>query len=312
MTVYNTYTKSLKAGKEPDVYEYDVFPALLKNQTYAILKAVISDCLNKKTDTAWANPFRDILDALSDELYTFNIPSDKDVSFALLPNFLKKAKTNEWLDVISIVFYITEKYSKYPYDKALLFTRGYYPLRQGIEYLNIRFQEASFGYRYENGKIMRIDSTFTHEEIVKPALQLLNANPDYKRALDEFLEAHEHYRNKKYKACIWSCGTAFESILVAIHNKRCWPVPKGTKGAQILVNSCVTKNLIPSYLQFQYETLINILISGVPTIRNNDGGHGGEIKPEPPEQLASYCLHLTASNLLFLAKCNQEYEQNNI
>jgi hypothetical protein len=54
---------------------------------------------------------------------------------------------------------------------------------------------------------------------------------------------------------------------------------------------------------------LNILLeSGVPTIRNKEGGHGQghEIK-EVPEYLTSYALHLTATNLLFLIKCEENF-----
>ncbi|EAA7339932.1 hypothetical protein QE89_23345 [Salmonella enterica subsp. enterica] len=44
------------------------------------------------------------------------------------------------------------------------------------------------------------------------------------------------------------------------------------------------------------------------TIRNKEGGHGqGAEITKVPEYLASYTLHLTATNLLFLAKCEESY-----
>ena len=49
------------------------------------------------------------------------------------------------------------------------------------------------------------------------------------------------------------------------------------------------------------------LESGVPTLRNNLSGHGqGREKVAIPEYMAAYTLHLTASNILFLAKANEE------
>ncbi|EPO6927140.1 DUF7014 domain-containing protein [Escherichia coli] len=49
-----------------------------------------------------------------------------------------------------------------------------------------------------------------------------------------------------------------------------------------------------------------MLETGIPTIRNKNAGHGqgADIK-EVPEELVSYMLHLTATNLLFLLKCEK-------
>ncbi|EIZ1200690.1 hypothetical protein MPJ20_004679, partial [Escherichia coli] len=76
--------------------------------------------------------------------------------------------------------------------------------------------------------------------------------------------------------------------------------------ASKLINSCLSQNLIPAYLQSQFTSLKTMLETGIPTIRNKNAGHGqgADIK-EVPEELASYMLHLTATNLLFLLKCEK-------
>jgi len=49
------------------------------------------------------------------------------------------------------------------------------------------------------------------------------------------------------------------------------------------------------------------LESGIPTIRNKEGGHGQGVNiSNVPEHFASYSLHLTASNLLFLMQCSEK------
>ncbi|EBH3330230.1 hypothetical protein EHS80_24535, partial [Salmonella enterica subsp. enterica serovar Kentucky] len=72
------------------------------------------------------------------------------------------------------------------------------------------------------------------------------------------------------------------------------------------INSCLSQNLIPAYLQSQFTSLKTMLETGIPTIRNKNAGHGqgADIK-EVPEELVSYMLHLTATNLLFLLKCEK-------
>jgi hypothetical protein len=69
-----------------------------------------------------------------------------------------------------------------------------------------------------------------------------------------------------------------------------------------------SKGLIPSYLQTHFGALRATLDSGVPTIRNREGGHGSGEKPnEVPEYLAAYELHLTASAIVFLIRANEDF-----
>lgn len=102
------------------------------------------------------------------------------------------------------------------------------------------------------------------------------------------------------------CLKAFESMMKAIHTKRGWDFEQHRSTAKALIDSCYTNNLIPPYLQQQFTSIRTILESGVPTLRNREGGHGqGAAVKEVPEHMASYILHLTATNLLFLAECEK-------
>lgn len=176
-----------------------------------------------------------------------------------------------------------------------------------INELNIRFKESGLGYQYESGELIRVDSQFIHSDAVKPTLQLLGKNSSYRGANDEFLSAHEHYRHQRYKECLNDCLKSFESLMKAIHKKHSWPF-NNTDTAKKLINSCLINNLVPEYLQNQFSSVRTLLESGIPTIRNKEGGHGqGSEITKAPEYLASYTLHLTASNLLFLAKCEENY-----
>ncbi len=67
------------------------------------------------------------------------------------------------------------------------------------------------------------------------------------------------------------------------------------------------KGLIPPLMQSHFSALRSTLESGVPTIRNNQSGHGQSPNQiAVPEYIAAYILHLTASNILLLAKADQE------
>ena len=92
----------------------------------------------------------------------------------------------------------------------------------------------------------------------------------------------------------------------AIHEKHCWSYSQNDT-AKKLINSCLLNNLVPDYLQSQFSSVRLLLESGIPTVRNKEGGHGqGSDVTTVPDYLASYTLHLTATNLLFLANCEKE------
>jgi hypothetical protein len=90
-----------------------------------------------------------------------------------------------------------------------------------------------------------------------------------------------------------------------ICNLRGWPT-KQTDTAKTLISTCMDNGLIPEYLTSQFSSLRSLLESGVPTIRNRNGGHGqGESSVPVPEYLARYALNLTATTILFLVEAHK-------
>ena len=71
------------------------------------------------------------------------------------------------------------------------------------------------GYRFEKGKIFRIDSKLVHSEVVKPALQYLHT-PSFEGPCEEFINAYAHYRVGQMKDAITDANNAFESTLKTI------------------------------------------------------------------------------------------------
>lgn len=91
----------------------------------------------------------------------------------------------------------------------------------------------------------------------------------------------------------------------AIHPKRGWDYNQNDTSKKP-INGCFVNKLIPYYMQNELSSLRTLLESGIPTIKNKEGGHGqGHEVSKVPEHLASYALNLTASNLFFLAKCEE-------
>lgn len=92
----------------------------------------------------------------------------------------------------------------------------------------------------------------------------------------------------------------------AIHEKRGWNYEKGKATASPLIDSCAENGLFPSFQKEQLNQLKCLLRCGVPNIRNKVGSHGvGTDVTEVPEHLVSYMIHLTATNLLFLANAEK-------
>ena len=171
--------------------------------------------------------------------------------------------------------------------------------------MNYRFREHGVGYQYESGEIIRVDSQILHSEAVKPTLTFLSRQM-YEGANEEFLKSFEHYRKGDYKECLNECLKAFESTMKAICDKRSWVYDPSRSTANVLIGVCFANELIPNFLQTQFNSLRTSLESGVPTTRNRLGGHGQGSSPVVvPEYLAGYLLHLTASTILMLAKAEE-------
>ena len=167
--------------------------------------------------------------------------------------------------------------------------------------------EHGIGYQFESNRIVRIDSKFLHQETVKPALQILKVT-HYAGANEEFRKAHEHYRHRRYSEAVSECLKALESTLKVICKKREWPFSADTATANKLLKIVFEKGLVPGYLESKFTGLRTVLESGVPTIRNRESGHGaGEEPRHIPQHLAAYVIHLTASAIVFISRCDDEF-----
>jgi hypothetical protein len=172
---------------------------------------------------------------------------------------------------------------------------------EALSDLNHRFREHGVGYQFESGRIIRVDSEIIHAEIVRPLLCAMN-KPLFAPALAEFQCAHEHYRYQRNKECLNECLKSFESTMKAICEQKGWEIDSKVT-ANTLIGILFEKSFLPRYLDNQFACIKQLLSSGTNTIRNREGGHGqGTTFTEVHETLASYCLHLTATNLLFLIK----------
>ncbi|MFL9600044.1 STM4504/CBY_0614 family protein [Aeromonas dhakensis] len=307
MAVYEIYSKRQKRlrGEFNDVYQYDEIPSKLRVQISKIYDDIFN--AHRFFMNRTLNSINEILtreygvDSLNYNSKEINIYSDKSREAQVLLSFSKSESNTEcFLDVLELIIEAVKSAVKQGMIQ--------FDIQDAIEEINIRFRENSVGYQLDSDSltIIRVDSQFVHSEVVRPTLTLLNADPAYAGALDEFMLAHEHYRHQNFKDAILNCGKSFESMLKAIHEKRGWAYDKHKDTANKLILSCVDKGLFPSFQQDQLMQVGKVLECGVPTIRNKTAGHGqGHEVIEVPEHLVSYMIHLTATNLLFLAKSDE-------
>ena len=305
MKFYELFSKRQKRirGEVPDVYQCETIPTKLRIQIIHIW----SDVWGQVEYDYWGNSnnayevYRFIHKTLCREYGMFSLGKEEKPFEKVINFFLDTKETEKVIDVIEFSF---RCFDPEVLDDTRLFS-PYIPPDKAINELNNRFREHGVGYQYESGQIIRVDSQLIHSEAVRPTLKFLS-DPMYKGANEEFLKAHGHYRNKNYKDCVNNCLNAFESCLKIICRKNSWNYNEKDSASR-LIAIVFDNGLIPPFMQSHFSALRSTLESGVPTVRNNWTGHGkGPEEITVPEYMAAYILHLTASNILFLAKADEE------
>ena len=298
MPIFDLFSKrkSNLSTAKPDVYQYETVPDKLRVQVIQIIEEKIgnhADYHNGRNFEETKQYYQFIVVNLRKEYgkYFLNIdqPPNSDYRIELL-KFIGKCTTDEFLDCVELTANVIEDISEDSEEKT-----------DTINEINIRFRESSFGFQYEDGRVIRFDNEFTHKEITKPAIHILQSK-HLNGAREEFLNAHEHYRNRKYKESITDCAKSLDSTLKAICAKRRWNAsPNAT--AKSLLETCFANKLIPDYMKSHFTALQSVLESGVPTIRNKASAHGQGVTPkEVPDHLAAFVLHQTAAAIIFLDK----------
>lgn len=306
MGIIDLFSKRQKQlrGEVPDVYQYNDIPYALRVQVIHIWKDAFGEY---RYGNEVSKVFDDIHDALCREYGRFTLTDAARSKFEAVSRFLLNTEDYEKaLDVIELSFQVIDALVR---EKPVFFRSSITP-DNAIDELNTRFREHGVGYQYETGQIIRVDSQLIHHEVVKPALNFLS-DTHFKGANQEFLSAHEHFRAGKYKECINDCLKAFESTMKAICDKHGWDYGKHDTAKQ-LIKIMFEEGLIPDYMQQHFSALRATLEAGVPTIRNKQSGHGQGSEPiAVPESIVAYALHLTASNIVFLAKADHELDRGN-
>ena len=288
-------------GEVPDVYVYDKLPQELRVQIVHIVQDAFGQDQYGSENAAKAYEF--VKQSLCREYGLFElIEYPKSDAHSVFNFFLQEKSTERALDVVELCFKVINSFIRDNYRYTNNTDRKIEP-DHAVAELNERFKEHGVGYQFESNEIIRVDSEFLHSEAVKPALTVLRG-AGFKGANEEFLLAHEHYRYGRYKECLVDALKAFESTMKAICKLRGWPNQPGDT-AKTLIATCLSNGLLPQYLESQFSSLRSLLESGVPTVRNKNGGHGQGADPGVvPEYLARYALNLTATTVLFFVEAN--------
>lgn len=309
MTVIDTYSrrKRLAEQGEEDVFSYDKVPMVLLAQVQHIWNDAIGPYWQPHVSYFGSAPEHNnkgwefIRDTLCREKGTLSLANESNHKKDCIAYLDSEENVDAWLDIIELSFrYIERVIGKIPSYKL-----GGYGINQkpseAIEELNTRFRLAAFGYRFEDGQIIRVDSELLHAEVVKPALRFL-ADARFSGPREEYLSAHAHYRAGENKEAITDANNAFESTLKTICDLKGWEYPAGARASDLLK---VTRanNLLPDYLDASFDQLAATLKSGLPKVRGEEGAHGQGAEPKAtPNYIAAYALHLAAAKIVLLVE----------
>ncbi|SMQ26925.1 hypothetical protein SAMN04488483_3302 [Pseudomonas helmanticensis] len=306
MPVFDLYSKRQQRlrGEVSDVYVYDTFTSELRVQLGYMIKDLIGDESHYYGMPQPKRAYNDIVKILRKEygrqtlcvgaasIYTGNEYLD-------LHNFLlRELNVEKCLDAVELCYAVGDTMGRSPSYMHRSDANDH--VDDCIKELNIRFREAGRGYELIDGKIIRVDSQLLHSDVVKPAIGFLNS-AGFEGARDEFLGAYEHYRHGNHEEALVDALKAFESTMKVILTANKKVYGPGDTASKLIV-ACKDAGLMPAYNEAQLSALVNVLTSGIPTIRNKNGGHGqGEAVRTVEPEIVAYGLHLTASAVVMLA-----------
>lgn len=281
--------------QDPEVYLYSDFSEAFRNQCIHI----INDILDK------ANQLRHRSEL--SEMICSNYAREKGLKYLpgnygyvnntdAIRKYCDNSKNEDFLDFLDYVFGVLSDSRVADY---------YGPtyrecVNDGIDELNLRFRQRFLGYEFINGEIIQKTNEFTHQEIIKHALRILN-DDRFQGANDEYLTAFDHLRAGNNKDAILNAGKAFESTMKVICIELRYPFEPNKDTAKTLIQVLRQNNFFPAYLETYLNNLCALLREGAPVVRNKESGHGqGEEVRSTADEYVEYVLNSVASNIVFL------------
>lgn len=307
MAIFDLYS-SRNAPQHDDVWDYESIPERLRVQVYNLVKGAMGRS-DRYSDFNAEPIYRLISEGIAHEHGRHSLVARSETP----EEDVLRCITGEralliWLDCVELSFRCIARF-RGELDEYNRRTAGVsIKAADAIEELNERFRRAGFGYRYDGGKIFRIDSELTHREITRPVLRLL-AHPSFEGADEEFRAAHDHYKAGEFKDCAVDALNALESTMKVICDLKKWSYPQGARSTDLL-KIMRREGLFPEFADQSFDQLVATLKSGLPTLRNETGGHGQGAEPVTvPEYVATYALNLSASKIRFLVEAFEASEK---
>ncbi len=285
--------KRIAQQQGADVYQYETMSIKLRRQVIFVFNEWNQIVYTYNNPYAIYSP---VVEQMRKELGVFSLVDwSENTQNEFEKWFVSHNNLEDILDAIEVAVMMAIYHASRRHDGSTA------KVQQGIDEINARALEDSFGFQIEDGQIIEIGTKFTHKEITVPAINLLS-DAGYSEANTEFRQAYEEYKSGNYDDCIHDCCNAFESVLKIIINKKGWSFNNNDPAKKLLAVA-FDNGLIPTYMQNEFAGLRTILESGVPTVRNKEGGHGTGINPRNiPKHIASFQLHQTAAAIVLLVE----------
>ena len=208
MRVVDLYShrKRVAEGDVPDVFVYDALPRPLLVQIVHIWRDAIGPFYPSRRPTMSHVPCNNagwefVHDVVAREHGEFDLAREHDIEKRCKKCLLETSSLDVVLDLIEASFryinVVARKFDRRVRDRCGIAITA----DDAITELNERFRRAGVGYRFEAGKLIRVDSELLHSEVVQPALGFLHQK-GFEGPRAEFLKAHDHYRAGETKAAI--------------------------------------------------------------------------------------------------------------
>ena len=299
MVFKNLYSqrKRREEGKEKDFYSYDEIPEETRRRVFYTLARNHVYQIGGPFETS-RDDFEVLRVRVIHNYGIININDERD-NRQSIHKYLMKCSLAELFDCIEIFLYIKAGYHEWA------------KLRETIKDLNDIFSMDKIGYEivkthFEDLKyiIIRIDSKYLHNEVIKKTLTLLYDN-SFKAALNEFENALEKYTKKEYPEAITYANSAFESVMKMIVGKD--NLDAGQLIAELKKLEIRGTKFLPSHYE-NFGIEIKKLLNCLPITRNEKGiPHGKGSKIESVDKsFAEFALHLSGSFIVFLIERSEE------
>lgn len=302
--VFELFSRRNTTELREDVYEYDEIPLSFRTQFAMLIGEVVNEFKSgywTESSRFWKYLEKEIQIELGLLKLSNNVRYSQSIDSYLnnVMAFLLSTDNKTALDVMDLLVFYHHAYSNTEYKFKEKWQRA-------IKRINRKLKENSLGYEIVENQLIRIDNQFIHNEVVKTAIQLLQEH-QFQAVSEEFLKAHEHYKQGDYKDAVVNAGKAFESTMKTICSKNGYRYDAQRDTANTLIRHLFDNELIPSYMQNHIQGLKQALENSAHVLRNKNGGHGqGDVIVDVDDSIVRYTLNLCATNIVFLVERYKE------